>query len=364
MEPFPVVPLTYDEEGYVTSFKMDEEEKYMEFFNTYGFVVIDEVLDEFEVGATINEIWMELEAKPWNFDNVLVSRNNSETWTNFPRSQVGIIRDDPCIGPQAWRNRQNPNLVKVFTKIMGKEQLWVSIDRFGLMRPTKNVPVGNLDPVEIRNNVKDNDKNLPLQDFDEWKTVPLWLHWDLNPYLWTTGEGFDYEFLNFVIENNDTKFDGDLKLQGLINLVDSTEDDGGFCTVPGFHKYLKEWAEKTKDSEFAQKRKHAFFVSIPQNDKMRDQHVKITSRAGSLIVWRSEQPHCNFPNNSNVFRINQYIKMIPAREKCKGVQERRTVMRQLVSKFMDEVTPLGRKVFGLDSWYGDKDYEVPFVEEK
>jgi len=183
-----------------------------------------------------------------------------------------------------------------------------------------------------------------------------WLHWDLNPYSWTTGEGFDYEFIDFVIENNDTKNEGDLKLQGLLNLVDSTEEDGGFCTVPGFFKYLSEWVNITKESDFAKQRKNAFFVTVPKNDKMNNQHVKITSRAGSLIIWRSEQPHCNFPNNSKVFRINQYIKMFPAREKALGVKERRGKLKEMLPKDL-ELTPLARKIYGIDSWYGDKDFE-------
>jgi len=34
-------------------------------------------------------------------------------------------------------------------------------------------------------------------------------------------------------------------------------------------------------------------------------------RAGSLVVWSSTMPHCNFPNSSSRFRMCQYIKMFP-----------------------------------------------------
>jgi len=94
---------------------------------------------------------------------------------------------------------------------------------------------------------------------------------------------------------------------------------------------------------------------------MNNQFVKITSRSGSLIIWRGEQPHCNFPNNSNVFRINQYIRMMPAFEKSPDVQKRRRLMMELLSGF-NEMTPLGRKLFGLDSWSGDQEYENGHVE--
>jgi len=253
MEPYPVVPVPYDEEGYIKSFNIDEEDEYMNFFNEFGFVVIDNIIDQESVKATINEIWDDLESELWTYDRIKVDRNDSETWEYFPRSQVGIVGNDPCIGFQAWRNRQNPNIYRAFSKIMGREELWVSMDRYGMMRPTKDIPVGKLEPVEVRNQVKD-IQNLPLKNFDKWKTAPLWLHWDLNPYLWTSGEGAEYEFVDFIVENNDTKFDGNIKLQGLVNLVDSTEDDGGFCTVPGFHKYLKDWTTKTKDTIYAEKK--------------------------------------------------------------------------------------------------------------
>jgi len=77
---------------------------------------------------------------------------------------------------------------------MGKEELWIILDRYGMMRPTRDVPRGQLPPLEVRNHVKDNPEGLPLENHDDWRTAALWLHWDLNPYLWTTGGGNEYHF--------------------------------------------------------------------------------------------------------------------------------------------------------------------------
>lgn len=53
------------------------------------------------------------------------------------------------------------------------------------------------------------------------------------------------------------------KLQGILNLVDSRDEDGGFCCVPGFHKHIQTYAKKTADSAHAQKNKlNLSFVSV------------------------------------------------------------------------------------------------------
>ena len=57
-------------------------------------------------------------------------------------------------GEQAWNNRQNPNIRRLFQCLYGEEakkkgegegegELFCSVDRYGIMRPTVNVPLGN-----------------------------------------------------------------------------------------------------------------------------------------------------------------------------------------------------------------------------
>jgi len=213
------------------------------------------------------------------------------------------------------------------------------------MRPTINVPKGKIDDNGIAI-----DANTPTMNRDEWRTEEVWLHWDLNPWLWTgTKEGEDYSFDGFISENNGSRNTGQRKLQGLIAITESREEDGGFCTVPGFHKYLKDWSERTFPSDYcASNIKRMPFVHVPDNDPMIKQLQKITARAGSLVVWSSEQPHCNFPNRSNRFRMNQYVKMFPAQEGGDGTDERKETIT-LMTKSV-EVTPIGSKLFGLENW--------------
>ena len=38
---------------------------------------------------------------------------------------------------QAWRNRENKQIYSVFANLLDTHKLWVSVDRYGVMRPTR-----------------------------------------------------------------------------------------------------------------------------------------------------------------------------------------------------------------------------------
>lgn len=86
---------------------------------------------------------------------------------------------------------------------------------------------------------------------------------------WTcTQEGLDYKYDHFIIENNGArnKTGKDKKMQGILALVDSREQDGGFCCVPGFHRHLSEWSKATRACDWARKFNSRFdFVPVPPN---------------------------------------------------------------------------------------------------
>ncbi|PRP81536.1 hypothetical protein PROFUN_10898 [Planoprotostelium fungivorum] len=311
-----------DEEGFVQSFNIDQEAEYMAFFDKYGFVVVNGILNQEDIAASVEEVWNQIESQTWGFENKKVDRNDPNTWGDdlWPSAvrKLGILGDSEAIGPMAWKNRQNPRLYQVYKTLMQTERLWVSVDRWGVMRPTVNVPTQK-------------DGETILEDKPSWKSAAVWLHWDLNPWNWLlTGRGKEYTFEGFITENNGSKNEGALKLQGLVCLTESTEDDG-------------EWVELTKDTDYCENAGSRLdFVSVPSGDPMEKQIQKISARAGSLVVWRSEQPHCNFPNNSDRFRINQYIKMFPSQAGKPGEDIRKTT----VEKPGQEAFRLGRLAVG------------------
>eukprot|EP01117_Protostelium_nocturnum_P008659 TRINITY_DN3109_c0_g1_i5.p1 TRINITY_DN3109_c0_g1~~TRINITY_DN3109_c0_g1_i5.p1 ORF type:complete len:324 (-),score=118.90 TRINITY_DN3109_c0_g1_i5:56-934(-) len=254
---FPLIEAPRDSEGFVQSFSVDQTEEYLKFFEKYGFLVVNNVLNQEEIDQSLEEVWNTIEKTAWGWDDKkFVKRDDPSTWENdlWPSAvrRLGILGQGEAIGKMAWKNRQNVNLYKVYSTLMKNEKLWVSVDRWGVMRPTKGIsyPIKEKtgekkeekkeDEEEKENKEEKEEKTeeeekktegekFELVDKPEWKTEKIWLHWDLNPWCWLiTKLGKDYKFENFITENNGSKNNGSLKLQGLVCLTESTDEDGGF----------------------------------------------------------------------------------------------------------------------------------------
>lgn len=148
------------------------------------------------------------------------------------------------------------------------EGLVMSVDRFGLMRPTKLWQEGG-----------------SWQEKPEWRTSKNWLHWDQNP--WST-PGF-------------------FAMQGLLCLSGSSANSGGFATVPGFHLEFASWAEANPEGSIPKRNKKMVPFPVPLEDEMQERRVKVLVPSGGLLVWDSRMPHENFPNQDHCWRIVQYV---------------------------------------------------------
>ncbi len=289
---------------------------------------------------------------------VPVDFSDPTTWTIanlWPElDHIGLLGGDTALGKEAFSNRCNLNLYQVFRHLIGRDELWVSVDRYGVLKPTKNVLT----------------KEGTRKDFPEYKTTSSWLHWDLNPFHLLgelTEDGDDPEELSFkkledmdsnwfIVERNGSNPKG-VKVQGLVAITDARVEDGGFLTVPGFSKeYTKRWAEHHLSTPVADNcNDDRTFVSVPKNDPMIAQAVPIPVRAGSLLVWDSRQPHCNYGNDSDQFRMVQYIKAFPARDQrrekyatlCEIRKQRMEI--DLNSNFHPD--ELGEKLLGIKPWF-------------
>lgn len=314
-----------DPSGFVESFATSEVDKYLRFFDEYGFVIIRDVLTADECRATVDEVWRDVEKSSSSEEPI--KRDDPSSWGNdrWPQMQkLGIIGSLPCVGKEAIKNRQNPQVYEVFRNILKSEHMVVTFDRYGMLRPAKDHP--------------------------ERKTVRDWIHWDLNPWSFRSATIF---FSPKAPQPGKKYNQNILKVQGLISLVDCTEEDGGFHTVPKFSKYcFDEWAQKNTGSEHHTKFKDATFVPVPKEDTLFTENLqKIPMRAGSLVVWNSKQPHGNYPNDSSNFRICQYIKMMSL-EHIQDENLQRDIQgdpQYYVSPKV-EISPLGEKLFGLKEW--------------
>jgi len=294
-----------------------------EFFQKYGFVVVRDVVDSEQVTKTVDEIWSCKEGPQWEVSCVV--RDDPLTWDNNNwMRKFGDVKNGFVNGfsetevRESWNNRQNPNIYELFCNILGRDDLWVKFDRYGLMRPTKDIKI--------------KAPTTRLIDRPEWLTVENWLHWDQNPW-------------------RQPQFKG---VQGLLALSDSTENTGGFICVPGSHHIFTAWAQHYIDNSSGVE-----FVQISSEDPIKNFAQKITLRKGSFIIWDSRTLHANYANRSSVFRVVQYITYFPAildsEDENEGDTKRMRVFQVRAWGFegrypSPQLTQLGEKLLGARDW--------------
>lgn len=339
-ELFHSAPLPLDSEGFIVSFKVDQEEEILKFFEKHGVVVVSNVLTEEECRRSVKEVWLLLK----ELNNPEIDPEKPETWERgWPSlSKLGILGNIRWLYPQACDNRQNPNVYRVFQTLFGEHELFANVTRAGLMRPTRDIFFPTLNKTEDR---------------PTWKTLSEWLHLDMNPL---TGRCTTYGFENVAESHHkgcdDVKKAQDRptnngmrkrKLQGIIALDDCREQDGGFHAVPGFHHYIKTW---TKNNERVCIKSNEGFdpttVQIPEDDPIRDHIQRMPIRRGDLLVWDSRLPHGNYPNNSNKMRIVQYLHMAPVSDLA--IRPYPLIADDLPTDF--RLTNLGNCLYGFKPW--------------
>mmetsp|Transcript_637 Transcript_637/g.1178 ORF Transcript_637/g.1178 Transcript_637/m.1178 type:complete len:415 (+) Transcript_637:18-1262(+) len=349
---FEPIQLPRDQEGFVTSFPLGavHDPDFISFFERYGFVIVENVLSSEERDATIGDIWAHIER---SFGGQSIKRDDPRTWVGvrWPGGGPGLLGQ--ALTPAAWRNRANPNLRCVFERLIGKPNLLSSVDNYGVFRPTRQVPMRVLPPEHngCRTTVacEPTGPDDELRDLPELKTKSRWLHWDTSPFHTADEDLPPYKFTGsyeFTSEYNGSRCDGNCKIQGLVNLIEAREQDGGFLCVPGFHRHLREWAALPCHAALREQLKDTYdFVDVPAGDPMFEWVQRVPMRAGSLLVWNSDLPHCNYANDSERFRMVQYIKAFPAPcplqrpETVKGMAVRRSaILGEMVRRLGPEET--------------------------
>ena len=271
-------------------------EEDLRFWKENGYVVAREVIPIETCRATERAIWEFAGMDP----------DDPETW--YPDPPVGNIMKEIYQHQALWDNRQHPRMHGAFSQIWGTEKLSVSRDRASI--------------------------NPPERPGYEFKGP--WLHWDLRieeiPPLEKIG------------------------VQGILYLTDTAENQGAFVCIPGFHLKVHEWLRSLPEG--ADPREVV-------REEFGDQAVAIEGGAGDLVIWHTALPHGSSPNSAEVPRSGQYITMSPVRrepseesraESERWWQERLTGLNKN-EKAQEHregttatLTPLGRRLLGVDSW--------------
>jgi len=319
--------LPLDDDGYCVAFSPDEEDAYLEFFQKYNVVVIKDVLTEEECSKSVDELWEFIERHTQG-----VTRDDPNSWRHWPPlSKLGILGNMYILSPQFCENRQNPIIARVFEVLLGSPDLMVVVGRASAMRPTRDLPIG---------------ENGELVDMDEWKTLQDWIHWDMNPW---TGQTTTFGWK--VGDRDQNRGYGQVKVQGILSIVDCGPNEGGFHCIPGFRHHIRGWANENLDKFNDQEIESAGSIQVPKEDPIRNDVQKVPIRKGSLCIWDSCTPHGTFPNDSSNFRMIQYIKMCRADDPS---VEPIFDMSLLPTQEGFELSELGRKLL-LGKNYGKQD---------
>jgi Phytanoyl-CoA dioxygenase (PhyH) len=274
----------------------------LDFFDANGYVIARNVVPAENLTRVMDAVFTFLEMDP----------HNPEDWYRPPHRTNGMVElyHDQAL----WDNRQHPNVYALFSQIWKTEKLWVSEDR-ACMKPPQHA--GH-------------------PDYDN----KGFTHWDID-----TNKLAEIAF----------------GVQGVLCLTDTHADMGGFQCIPGFHKGLEDWVK----TQPADRNGYATDLNaLPTGMSV----TPIVANAGDLIVWNTRLAHGNGHNVSAKPRWAQYITMWPASEDQAAREARidrytRRVPPPYAKAFPGDprgvemnrgvsatLSPLGRKLLGIDSW--------------
>lgn len=305
-----------------------------EHFAEHGFVVLRDVLSPETCAATQATIWDTIEGEVSGF-----LRADPSTWKRW-KSQFGMPGPLPRFEAQLLRNRQDATLRAVCQHLLGVGDVLVSHDRWALYRPAH----------------ARNGEQRELRGSNRWATRAN-VHLDMNPWFIHDEVGvraaldaLDYDDRrSFILENNLVHRSFGSSIQGVINLRDNVEEDGGFAVVPGFHRIFETWVEcgaHTLGLRDWPRKSYPF----QQSEGAAHMAQRVPMRAGSVVLWDQRCAHGSMPNRSGNPRMAQFFKMFPATTLSDAQRRKRAaILQQEIDAlgFGEELTETGRAVFDV-----------------
>lgn len=289
-------------------------EKDHAFFRENGYIVVKQAVPKENCERVVDAMWAFLGKDPGDRASWYTPPSGMDSYM-FAQGIGGV---EMYHHQAMWDNRQHPRLYQAFAEIWGEEKLFVSMDKVG-MKPPANP--------------------------DYSKLNHSFIHWDLDT------------------SDLPSPLPRPIQLQGVLMLEDTAENQGGFQCVPALYRDLEEWL-KRQPADRNPKR---------PGDLTGYEIVKVFGEAGDLIIFDSLLAHGNGENLADRPRVAQYITMNPAQPddasrdmyvQCWRENNGHPSIKKGVSSYSDprhyeantytkpaELTPLGRKLLGLDSWF-------------
>ncbi len=272
-------------------------------WTTWGYVIVSNAVPAENIERLKALLWEFQEMDPANPASWDKAQLRDHQMPELNNSGMVEIYNHPCL----WDNRQQPRVYNAFVDIWDREDLWVTIDRANLNTPNRGV-----------------------RAFDGF------IHWDCDTKLRPLA----------------------VNVQGVLSLVDTDTEVGGFQCVPELFRALETWIQTQPPD------RHPFF---PNTAGFEIKFVPL--RAGDLLIWNTLLAHGIKPNISrDRARMAQYLSMYPADENNSSVREMR-IRSWREREIPDdpafpgdprgwektrygraELTELGERLLGLRSW--------------
>ncbi|QKF94656.1 phytanoyl-CoA dioxygenase [Fadolivirus algeromassiliense] len=298
-----------------------------ELFNKYGVVGVTDVLSQEECEETIHDIENIVKLET---GNNLFSINNINTYdlASSCLNRYGSVGKRALFTKTLLKNRTHKNVRKAYSIVYGldESELVCQHDRVGWMRPTIA------------------DDGSLLEKYNTHYNKPG-LHLDIDPkgYYDPSYRNAVDNFLSslnyidtseFISENGAKNITMGLQLQGVLNLFDNQEDDGGFQCIPGGHNELKNWYEESKNYFKNPVPNGNYFYNLERKEdrKYSANATRIPCPAGTLIIFDATLPHGTKPNHSNKNRMIQYIRYMPKSSFPKNVYKKRNSIIEKICK--------------------------------
>jgi hypothetical protein len=372
----PASEVALDADGYAVSFPCpgapgDPDAEAVDaraFYDRWGFVVFRDAVSAEDCAASRSEVWQALER-----DTPGVRRDDPATWELLSSATYGLAPEPAVFTRQLLANRQAPRVVAALAALLRADVapdaprragMLVSHDRWCFYRPT----VAGA---------------LLAADHPEWRTREN-LHLDLHPWAYrergaacqSALEQLRFETLrDFAKETNWVNAATGPHLQGVLALAHNAAEDGGTQLVPGFAATFDAYVdalgpvERHSDAVAAAARAagddtRPWLIGRAAGggswkwapaDPLCSRARRVPLREGSLLLWDQRTAHGARCNTSERPRFAQFIKAYRTHTVSSARVRSRAACVEREARAAgswDVVSPLGRRVFGLD-WGAD-----------
>jgi ectoine hydroxylase-related dioxygenase (phytanoyl-CoA dioxygenase family) len=272
-------------------------------WTTYGFVVVKQAVPPRNIDLLADVLWEFSE----------LDRNDPSTWDREQLREHKMVELNnsgmvELYNHQTlWDNRQHQRVYDAFVDIWDREDLWVAIDRANLNTPNRGK-----------------------------RAFTGFIHWDADT----------------------SRVPLPIGVQGVLSLVNTDEEVGGFQCVPELFRTFDDWV-KTQPPDRNPFRPDVTGFEI----------VPVPMEAGDLLIFNSLLAHGIRPNTSaERVRMAQYLSMFPAEEdndeerhiRVTSWRDREAPKRAAFPGDPREwekkngqtatLTPLGERLLGLTPW--------------